>query len=152
MKILINKKAPFFIADGIKKNKTIKNFKLKKYIGEKYIILFFFTLIKEFHLLNKLKYEFEIRNVKIIGISYFSYIKKKYKIILINDKEKKISFNYGIISPYKYNKAFFFIDKKGIIRYFSIYNLKIKININEILRIIDSWQYKEKESKNYPII
>lgn len=118
MKNLIGKKAPYFIANGVIKNKIIKNFTLQDYLQKKYIILFFypknFTYIcpTELHSLQELYDEFKIREVKIFGIStdteysHLEWLKinkenggiKGIKYMLISDINKTISYNYGVLS------------------------------------------------------
>ncbi|MDH3004392.1 MAG: redoxin domain-containing protein [Candidatus Shikimatogenerans sp. JK-2022] len=173
---LINKKSYNFISNVIKNKIIIKKFNFKKYIYNKYCILFFLPKILKNLYYNELlniinyQYEFKIRNIKILCINtynlnyqlkFLKQIKKKKKIkninyIFIYDKKKKISYKYNILSKKKfknkkkkiyYNKTIIFIDKKFKIRYININNINIKINLNEILRIIDNFQYFKKNKK-----
>ncbi|WGH25164.1 MAG: peroxiredoxin [Candidatus Shikimatogenerans bostrichidophilus] len=184
MNNLIGKKAPNFIANGVTKNKIIKNFNFKKQIKNKYIILFFypkdFSLIcpTELHALQEFYEEFKIRNVEVIGVSTDSEythlawekIKKEdggimgIEYPLISDINKTISYNYGVLSGELFieeneliakgelisYRGLFFIDKERIIRHQLINDVHIDRNINEILRIIDAWQYYEKYGELCP--
>ncbi|MDH3004326.1 MAG: peroxiredoxin [Candidatus Shikimatogenerans sp. JK-2022] len=184
MNNLIGKKAPNFIATCVKDNKIIKKFNFKKYIKNKYSILFFypkdFTYIcpTELNSFNQYYNEFYIRNVKILGVStdseytHLAWLKIRKEnggimginYPLISDINKTISYNYGVLSgKIKFkkkkiivkgeliaNRGLFFIDKKQIIRHILINDEHIGRNINEILRIIDAWQYYEKYGELCP--
>ncbi|WGH27108.1 MAG: peroxiredoxin [Candidatus Shikimatogenerans bostrichidophilus] len=180
---LIGKKAPNFNTNGVKNNKIIKNFSLKKFYKKNYIILIFYP--KDFSYICTTELysfqdeieEFNNRNVKLIAISTDSEyshltwlkIKKNGGIMGINyyilsDINKTISYNYGVLSgtlkiknnnlkvkgeliPYR---GLFFIDKLSIIRHQLINDIHISRNIYEVLRIIDSWQYYEKNGELLP--
>ncbi|WGH25716.1 MAG: redoxin domain-containing protein [Candidatus Shikimatogenerans bostrichidophilus] len=175
MNNLIGENAPLFIANGVQKNKIIKNFTLKQFIKKKYIILFFYNKIftslynKELNTIQKEIDEFNSRNVKIIAIltnskkSNLSLLKSKkkncdcIKFPILLDKNKKISYKYGLLTYIKkkskliFYRCLFFIDKLGIIRYQLINDVHIGINIYEILRSIDSWQYFEINGELCPV-
>ncbi|WGH26079.1 MAG: peroxiredoxin [Candidatus Shikimatogenerans bostrichidophilus] len=118
MKNLIGKKAPDFKANGVKNNKIIKNFSLKKFYKNKYIILFFypkdFTFIcpTELYSLQDNIDKFKIRNVQVIAIStdseysHLEWLKIKkenggimgIEYPILSDINKIISYNYGVLS------------------------------------------------------
>lgn len=76
METLIGKKAPSFSAPAvINGGEIVENFSLDQFIGEKYVLFFFypadFTFVCPTELIafqNKMK-EFESRNVQIVGCS-----------------------------------------------------------------------------------
>ncbi|WGH24801.1 MAG: redoxin domain-containing protein [Candidatus Shikimatogenerans bostrichidophilus] len=153
---LINKITPNFLYDGIKNNKIIKKINFKKYINNKYIILFFTTYrfiqdLFEFQLLYK---DFYIRNVEVICILTDKIqfkLNNKIKFLLFYDTNKIISYKYNLLTKInkELNKTIFFIDNNKFIRHISIHNKNINYNINEILRIIDKWQYYNKYGNIY---
>ncbi len=171
--MLVTKKAPNFKSEAISKHgDIITNFNLKNNIKKKNTILFFwpldFTFVcpSEIIALNNRYKKFKEKNTKIIGISIDSIythiawrntpIEKggigKIKFIMVSDIKKKIQNLYNVKDPNTEVslRATFLIDKKGIIRYQSIYDLSIGRNIDEILRIIDALNHNEKYNKVCP--
>jgi len=75
MSVLVGKPAPFFSAKAVKGETIIENFSLEQYIGEKYVVLFFypkdFTFVcpTELHRFQDEIEEFEKRNVAVVGCS-----------------------------------------------------------------------------------
>lgn len=75
MAVLVGKKAPSFSAKAVKGEIIIENFSLEQFLGEKYVVLFFypkdFTFVcpTELHRFQEELAEFEARNVQIIGCS-----------------------------------------------------------------------------------
>ncbi len=75
MSVLVGKPAPFFSAKAVKGETIIENFSLEQYIGEKYVVLFFypkdFTFVcpTELHRFQEEIGEFEKRNVAVVGCS-----------------------------------------------------------------------------------
>ncbi|WGH24616.1 MAG: redoxin domain-containing protein [Candidatus Shikimatogenerans bostrichidophilus] len=147
---LINKFTPNFLSDGIKNNRIIKKINFYKYIDNRYIILFFinYIYINQLFEINFFYKEFYIRNVEIICIIINT--KKfilhrhsninKMNILFFYDINRIIRYKYNLSINKNFKNTFFFIDKDKIIRYISIYNF----NINNILNIIDKWQYSKK--------
>ncbi|WMC18877.1 MAG: peroxiredoxin C [Enterobacteriaceae bacterium PSpicST2] len=164
---LVTLKAPDFTASAISKDgKIIKDFNFKKYTNNKYVVLFFwpmdFTFVcpSELIAFDKRFYEFQKRNVELIGISIDSeYVHNawrntpineggigKVKYIMIADIKRKIQKLYGIEHP-KLGvalRASFLIDKNSIIRTQIINDLPIGRNVDEIIRTIDALQFHEK--------
>jgi len=75
MSVLVGKPAPFFNAKAVKGAEIIEDFNLNQYLGEKYVVLFFypkdFTFVCPTELIafqNRLA-EFESRNTAVIGCS-----------------------------------------------------------------------------------
>lgn len=75
MSVLVGKPAPFFNAKAVKGAEIIEDFNLNQYLGEKYVVLFFypkdFTFVCPTELIsfqNRLS-EFESRNTAVVGCS-----------------------------------------------------------------------------------
>lgn len=126
MKVLVGKKAPFFSATAVINGKEIeRNFNIEKYIGKKYVLLFFYT--KDFSGIcpselydfqDKLE-QFKVKNTEVIGCSTDSEethlawlnLKKEAGGIngvtypIISDNTKTISSNYGtLFGEYEINE------------------------------------------------
>lgn len=119
MSVLVGKKAPVFSEAAVLNGGTIEeNYSLEQFIGEKYVVLFFypadFTFVCPTELLSfqeKLA-EFESRNVAVVGVSTdteFSHWKwlqtplneggiKGVTYPLVADKAKTISENYDVLA------------------------------------------------------
>ncbi|MCP5538203.1 MAG: peroxiredoxin [Akkermansiaceae bacterium] len=75
MSVLVGKQAPSFNAKAVKGENIIENFSLDQYLGEKYVVLFFypkdFTFVcpTELHRFQDEIAEFEKRNVQVVGCS-----------------------------------------------------------------------------------
>lgn len=75
MSVLVGKSAPTFNANAVVDGQIVGDFSLDQYIGEKYVILFFypkdFTFVcpTELHAFQDNLAEFESRNVAIVGCS-----------------------------------------------------------------------------------
>lgn len=75
MSVLIGKKAPTFTAKAVQGDNIIDSFSLEQYLGEKYVVLFFypkdFTFVcpTELHRFQEEIAEFETRNVAVVGCS-----------------------------------------------------------------------------------
>jgi len=84
---------------------------------------------------------------------------------LVADTAKTISTNYGVLAgDWDYNedgnlsfegaaiayRGTFFIDKEGTVRHETINDLPLGRNIDEMLRIVDAWQYVEKHGEVCP--
>jgi peroxiredoxin 2/4 len=75
MSVLIGKKAPTFTAKAVQGDNIIDSFSLEQYLGEKYVVLFFypkdFTFVcpTELHRFQEELAEFEARNVAVVGCS-----------------------------------------------------------------------------------
>ena len=75
MSVLIGKKAPTFTAKAVQGDNIIDSFSLEQYLGEKYVVLFFypkdFTFVcpTELHRFQEEIAEFEARNVAVVGCS-----------------------------------------------------------------------------------
>ncbi len=127
MAVLVGKEAPAFKAKAvINGGEIINDFSLEQYLGEKYVVFFFypadFTFVCPTELLafqDKMT-EFEKRNVAIVGCSVdseFSHWKwlqtelkdggiKGVKYPIVADQSKVISENYDVLAGhYEYDEA-----------------------------------------------
>jgi len=123
--------------------------------------------------------EFEKRNVQVIGCStdteqshwgWLNMEKKaggiqgvKYPVIA--DTNKTITYNYGVLAgDWDYDedghliaqgemvayRGLFLIDLEGIIRHETVNDMPIGRNVEEVLRIVDAWQFFEKNGDVCP--
>ena len=126
MTVLVGKKAPSFSSSAVIDGKKIEyNFNLEKYIGKKYVVLFFYTkdfsgiCPSELHDFQNKLGNFKSKNVEVIGCStdseeshlaWLNIEKEKGGIKgitypLIADNSKTISYNYGtLFGEYEINE------------------------------------------------
>ncbi|CAL4319859.1 peroxiredoxin C [Buchnera aphidicola] len=170
---LVTQLAPDFLTSAVLKNgKIIDNFHFKKYISGKKAVLFFwpmdFTFVCPSEILSFNKYyqEFKNRNVKLIGISFDSVFvhlawqKTKYKnggigpikFAMASDIKRTIQKSYGVEHPVlgMALRASFLIDENGIIRHQVINDLPYGRNIKEMLRMVDSLIFHQKNGEVCP--
>lgn len=123
--------------------------------------------------------EFEKRGVAVVGCStdtpevhmaWLSTPKNQggiegVKYPLVADVAKTVAYNFGVLwGDWDYNEnnelayegagvAFrgtFFIDKEGIVRHETINDLPLGRNIDEMLRIVDSWHHVQEHGEVCP--
>lgn len=140
---------------------------------------FTFVCPTEIHAFQARLEEFESRDVAVVGISCDSeethlawLMTERNKggiegvtYPLVADLSKTIASNYGVLAgEWSYNEdgslgfegapvAFrgtFFIDKEGIVRHETINDLPLGRNIDEMLRIVDAWQYVQEHGEVCP--
>ncbi|WP_343192730.1 redoxin domain-containing protein [Buchnera aphidicola (Taiwanaphis decaspermi)] len=170
---LVTSYAPDFTSSAVlKDNKIINNFNFRKFSKKKMVVIFFwpmdFTFVcpTELVMLDKLYNEFELRKVKIIGISIdspFVHIAWRntsiykggignVKYIMVSDIKRKIQKMYNIEHP-KLGvalRATFIIDKENIIRHQLVNDLPIGRNIKETLRTIDAINFHDNNGEVCP--
>jgi peroxiredoxin (alkyl hydroperoxide reductase subunit C) len=119
MAVLVGKKAPQFTAQAVVNGgEFTDNFSLDQYIGNKYVVLFFypkdFTFVcpTELHAFQEKLAEFEARNVAVVGVStdteqsHFGWLQvdktnggiKGVTYPLVADTNKTISKNYDVLA------------------------------------------------------
>lgn len=171
--MLVTHQAPNFTANAIiEGNKIVENFKFQEYISKKNAVLFFwpmdFTFVcpSEIIAFNNRYEEFVKRNTKIVGVSIDSvFVHNQWKKTPINkggignikfpmvsDITREIQKKYNIIHPILgvALRASFFIDQNGFIRHQTINDLPIGRNIDEIIRIIDAWNFHKENGEVCP--
>ncbi len=123
--------------------------------------------------------EFEKRNVQVIACStdteqsHWGWLNmdkndggiKGVKYPVVADTNRTISYNYGVLAgEWDYNDAgelyaegemvayrgLFFIDMEGIVRHVTVNDMPIGRNIDEVLRVVDAWQFFEKHGDVCP--
>ena len=123
--------------------------------------------------------EFEKRNVQVIACStdteqsHWGWLNmdksaggiKGIKYPLVADTNRTISYNYGVLAgDWDYNdegeliaegemvayRGLFFIDLDGIVRHVTVNDMPIGRNVEEVLRVIDAWQFFEKHGEVCP--
>jgi alkyl hydroperoxide reductase subunit AhpC len=74
------------------------------------------------------------------------------RIPLLSDLTKSIASNYGVLDEDLglALRATFIIDPKGIVRQVSTSDLGVGRNINEILRLVEAFQYNDKNGEVCP--
>lgn len=178
MSVLVGKPAPDFTAATVlPDNKIDKSFNLKKYLGGKEGVVFFypkdFTFVCPSEIIafnNKLK-EFEARGVKVIGISTDSaetHLKWKQTEVnkggignvqfpLVGDEDTKISKAYDVIVEGKKvdgqsiaYRGTFLINKKGIVVHQIINDLPLGRSVADTLRLVDALQYTDEHGEVCP--
>lgn len=74
------------------------------------------------------------------------------KIPLLSDLTKKISTDYGVLleEPGIALRGLFLIDPKGIVRHITINDLPVGRCVDEVLRLVNAFQYVEKHGEVCP--
>ena len=170
---LVTRKAPDFTSAAILGTGEItNNFNLSQYINGKYAVVFFwpmdFTFVcpSEIIAFDHRLEEFKKRGVEVIGISMDSeYVHNAWrntpqdkgglgevKFPIVADIKHSIMQAYGIEHPEAgvALRASFFIDKQGIVRHETINDLPIGRNIDEMIRIVDAYQFHEEHGEVCP--
>ena len=170
---LVTRKAPDFTSAAILGTGEItNNFNLSQYINGKYAVVFFwpmdFTFVcpSEIIAFDHRLEEFKKRGVEVIGISMDSeYVHNAWrntpqdkggigevKFPIVADIKHSIMQSYGIEHPEAgvALRASFFIDKQGIVRHETINDLPIGRNIDEMIRIVDAYQFHEEHGEVCP--
>ena len=162
--IEVGKMAPNFMTVGVYKNRLGK-IRLSDYHGKKYVILIFypanFTSVSSTELIqmsNRIS-DFRKLSTQILGISIDSPFSHLHYLLskqsqggvglleypLISDFTKTISKSYNVSTTDGFAfPSLFIIDKEGIIQYYTVNNLLCGRNINELIRILQSIQYVQK--------
>ncbi|MFQ1017295.1 peroxiredoxin C [Gilliamella sp. BG7] len=170
---LVTRKAPDFTSAAVLGTGEItNNFNLSQYINGKYAVVFFwpmdFTFVcpSEIIAFDHRLEEFKKRGVEVIGISMDSeYVHNAWrntpqnkggigevKFPIVADIKHSIMQAYGIEHPEAgvALRASFFIDKQGIVRHETINDLPIGRNIDEMIRIVDAYQFHEEHGEVCP--
>jgi len=169
--MFINNLAPNFIAEAFMPNNNFSTIELSSFKKNKYVLLFFYPLDFTFvcpseiiSLSKKIK-EFSSRNTEVMGISvdskfaHYAWANTPIKhggignihFPLISDISKDISKAYDVLLNNTVAvRATVLIDKNSIIRYYSLNDLPLGRNIDEIIRILDALQHTEKYGEVCP--
>lgn len=170
--VLVTRKAPDFTAAAVLGNGEMANFNLANHIKGKYAVVFFwpmdFTFVCPTEIIsfdNRLE-EFKQRGVEVIGVSMDSAVVHgawrktpkdnggigEVKFPIVADIKHTIMQAYGIEHPTEgvALRASFFIDRDGIVRHQVVNDLPIGRNIDEMLRIVDAFQFHEEHGEVCP--
>ncbi|CAJ1024857.1 AhpC/TSA family/Redoxin/C-terminal domain of 1-Cys peroxiredoxin, putative [Leishmania lindenbergi] len=150
---------------------AIKEINSNDYKG-KYIVLFFypmdFTFVcpTEIIAFSDRYLEFEKLNTQVIAVSCdseYSHLawvntpRKKgglgeMKIPVLADKSMEIARDYGVLieSAGIALRGLFVIDKKGILRHSTINDLPVGRNVDEVLRVVEAFQYADNNGDAIP--
>nr|CCC91983.1 putative tryparedoxin peroxidase [Trypanosoma congolense IL3000] len=167
---MVREAAPEFAGKAVVDGK-IKDISMNDYKG-KYIVLFFYPLDFTFVCPTEIvsfsdaSAEFEKLNTQVIAVScdsHFSHLawvetpRKKgglgeMKIPLLSDFTKEISRDYGVLVEEQglSLRALFVIDDKGILRHVTINDLPVGRNVEEVLRVVQAFQYADKNGDVIP--
>lgn len=171
--VLVTRKAPDFTSSAVLGNGEIVNdFNFSNFTKGKYAVVFFwpmdFTFVcpSEIIAFDHRLEEFKKRGVEVIGVSMDSEFvhnawrktpqdnggigEVRYPIVA--DVKHTIMQAYGIEHPDAgvALRASFFIDKSGIVRHETVNDLPIGRNIDEMLRIVDAFQFHEEHGEVCP--
>jgi len=167
----VQKAAPDFKAQAVFEDGSIGELSLSDYKG-KYTVLFFYPLDFTFvcpteivSLSDRIE-EFKSRDAQVLGVSVdsqFSHAKWRHTprkeggigeitYPLVSDLNKSISAKYGVLLGCAgvALRGVFIIDKAGILRSFTVNDLPIGRNVDEILRVIDAIEFTEKHGEVCP--
>ena len=172
-KACVLKPAPEIVATAYHEY-DFKEIKLSDYKG-KYVVLFFwpldFTFVcpTEIIAFSDMAKTFRENGAEIIGCSvdsqftHMEYCMKPRKngglgdmdIPMIADLSKQIAKDYGsLVDHGKHNgcalRATYIIDKEGIIRHISQNDLPVGRNTDEILRLVQAFQYTDEHGEVCP--
>ncbi len=169
--LIVGKQSPEFVLDGVKEGKIISVNSLQ-FLG-KYVFYFFFPAAfsevcpTEIFGLDQNMQEFKKRNVHVLAVSpdsifaHMEWLKtpvdqggiEGVSLTLLSDIKKNLARSYGILNeetgvPYR---GSFIVDRQGRVVYGSVNNLFIGRNTDELVRLIDAFQYSEKNEVMCPI-
>lgn len=171
--VLVTKKAPDFTASAVTATgEIVKDFNLENHIKNKYAVVFFwpmdFTFVcpSEIIAFDHRIQEFKDLGVEVIGISMDSAFVHnawrntevsaggigKVRFPIVADVKHTIMQAYGIEHPETgvALRASFFIDKSGIVRHQVVNDLPIGRNIDEMIRVVEAFQFHEEHGEVCP--
>ena len=173
-KVVLRQAAPDINCDAY--HNGFKNVKLSDYKGQ-YVVLFFypldFTFVCPTEIINfnDRSDDFKQINCQVIGcsvdskFSHMEYTMKPrnkgglgdMKIPLLADINKTVSRDYGVLIDHPTDDACgvalrgtFIIDDKGILRHMSVNDLPVGRNVDEVLRLVEAFQFTDKHGEVCP--
>ncbi len=168
---LIGRKAPFFNAKAVVKDKILDNFSLEQFKG-KYVVFFFypldFTFVcpTELHAFQEKQEEFEKRNASLVAcsvdspFSHFAWLKtpkskggiEGVTYPLVSDLTKNIAKDYQVLKEDEgiAYRGLFLIDPQGVVRHQLINDLPLGRSVIEVLRTLDAISFFEKNGEVCP--
>ena len=171
MSVLVQRKAPNFIAPAIMADNEIKEtLSLEVYRG-RYLVLFFypldFTFVcpSEILAFDQRLGDFQERECDVIAVSVdsqFSHLAWKntpvdeggigpIRFPLVADLTKGIARDFGVLSDESVAlRATFLIDREGIVRHQVVNDLDLGRNVDDVLRTLDALQHRERTGEVCP--
>ncbi|MBR5894432.1 MAG: peroxiredoxin [Akkermansia sp.] len=172
--MLVGKKAPEFTASAVVNGVIESDFSLEQYLGNKYVLLFFypkdFTFVCPTELIgfqNALP-EFEKRNTAVVGCStdsefcHWAWANtprtqggiQGVTYPLVADINKDIAAKFDVLAEEGDRVAYrglFLIDKEGIVRHMLINDMPLGRSIDEAIRVVDALQHFEQFGEVCPM-
>ena len=172
--MLVGKKAPEFTASAVVNGVIESDFSLEQYLGNKYVLLFFypkdFTFVCPTELIgfqNALP-EFEKRNTAVVGCStdsefcHWAWANtprtqggiQGVTYPLVADINKEIAAAYDVLAEEGDKVAYrglFLIDKDGVVRHSLVNDMPLGRSIDEAIRIVDALQHFEQYGEVCPL-
>ena len=172
--MLVGKKAPEFTARAVVNGVIESDFSLEQYLGNKYVLLFFypkdFTFVCPTELIgfqNALP-EFEKRNTAVVGCStdsefcHWAWANtprtqggiQGVTYPLVADINKDIAAKFDVLAEEGDRVAYrglFLIDKEGIVRHLLINDMPLGRSIDEAIRVVDALQHFEQFGEVCPM-
>ncbi|MDO5472059.1 MAG: peroxiredoxin [Akkermansia sp.] len=172
--MLVGKKAPEFRASAVVNGVIENDFSLEQYLGNKYVLLFFypkdFTFVCPTELIGfqSALPEFEKRQTAVVGCSTDSEFchwawantpKEQGGIQgvtypLVADINKEISAKFDVLAEEGDRVAYrglFLIDKEGVVRHMLVNDMPLGRSIDEAIRIVDALQHFEQFGEVCPM-
>lgn len=174
IKAMVRKAAPHF--EGAAWHNGFKNISLKDYSG-RYLVFFSypldFTFVCPTEILqfsDRIK-DFDKLNTSVVGwsidskFSHMEWVQKPrekgglggLEYPLLSDITKKISRDYGVLIEDPNDpdcgvtaRGTFIIDGNGILRYMGINDLPVGRSVDEVLRLVEAFQYTDKHGEVCP--
>jgi peroxiredoxin (alkyl hydroperoxide reductase subunit C) len=171
MSVLVTQQAPDFKATAVMPDGSFKEISLGDYRGKKYVVLFFypldFTFVcpTEIIAFDQVIDRFDGLNCQVLGCSIDSHFTHlawrntprnqgglgQLRYPLVADLDKKIAQAYGVLLPGGVAlRGLFLIDKEGIVRHEVVNDLPLGRSVDEAVRIVEAWQFFEKNGEVCP--
>lgn len=169
MAFLVSKPAPEFQATAVVDGQ-FRTVKLADY-RDRYVVLFFYPLDFTFVCPTEVTAfsdriaEFKRRNCEVLGVSvdsqftHLAWINTPrtkgglggIRYPLVADLTKKICADYGVLLDSGMAlRGLFLIDPEGVIRHALVNDLPIGRNVDEVLRVLDAWQFFKDHGEMCP--
>lgn len=171
--VLVARKAPDFTAAAVLgTGEIVNNFNFSQFTKGKYAVLFFwpkdFTFVcpSEIIAFDHRMDEFKKRGVEVVGVSIDSeFVHNAWRktpqdqggigevrFPIVADIKHEVVQAYGVEHPEEgvALRASFFIDKDGVVRHQIVNDMPIGRNIDEMIRIVDAFQFHEENGEVCP--
>lgn len=172
--MLVGKKAPEFRASAVVNGVIENDFSLEQYLGNKYVLLFFypkdFTFVCPTELIgfqNALP-EFEKRDTVVVGCStdsefcHWAWANtprnqggiQGVTYPLVADINKEVASKFDVLAEYGDRVAYrglFLIDRDGVVRHMLVNDMPLGRSIDEAIRMVDALQHFEQFGEVCPM-